>query len=114
MSRTTFARLLAIWTGGDTAQIRTLITDDDVGHMLHLPGQGERTAASYPEWIERFREANPGTTFEVHDQTAAGDRLWTRLSARRADGASAEGMNVSRFAGELLAEEWAIWSPWTS
>ena len=74
MSRTTFARLLAIWTGGDTAQIRTLITDDYVGHMLHLPGQGERTAASYPEWIERFREANAGPR----------SRCTTRL--RRANG----------------------------
>lgn len=66
----------------------------------------------YPGWIQSFREANPNTRFLVHDQSTSGDRLWTRLRATREDGGVADGMNVSRFVGDRIAEEWAIWSGW--
>ena len=81
------------------------------GHMLHMK-DGERTAQMFPGWIQNYQETNPGTVFTVHDQVSVGDRLWTRLSARRRDGFTANGMNQSRFDGELIAEEWAIWSSW--
>jgi hypothetical protein len=106
-----FGRLLDAWSSGDPAAILALITDDYVGHMLHLE-QGQRSAHDYPKWIQSFRDANPGTRFHLHDQSSSGDRLWTRLRAVRGDGYIADGMNVSRFVNERIAEEWAIWSGW--
>jgi hypothetical protein len=110
--RATFGRLIDVWSSGDPADISSLISADYVGHMLHLE-QGQRSAEEYPGWIKSFREANPNTRFLVHDQSASGDRLWTRLRATRGDGAVSHGMNVSRFEGGRIAEEWAIWSGWT-
>ena len=106
-----FDRLLEIWNGGDPEAVRGLVTADYVGHMLHLPAGG-RTAEEYPGWIRAYHVANPGARFVVADQGVAADRLWTRLDARLPDGRTAHGMNVSRFAGDLIAEEWAVWSPW--
>ena len=108
---TTFGRLLEVWSGGDPADVLTLITADYAGHMLHLE-HGQRSAQDYPGWIESFREANPDTRFLVQDQSASGDRLWTRLRATRGDGAVSEGMNVCRFDADRVAEEWAVWSGW--
>jgi hypothetical protein len=88
-----------------------LITSDYRGHMLHLK-DGERTGSMYPMWIKLFKDGNPGTHFTVEDQSSDGDRLWTRVLARREDGATAHGMNESRFVGSRIAEEWAIWSDW--
>jgi len=107
-----FDRLLGIWNGGDPDTVHELITHDYLGHMLHLES-GERTGFEYPGWIHAYREANPATRFRVVDQGATGDRLWTRLVATRAAGGAANGMNVSRFVGDRIAEEWAVWSPWS-
>jgi hypothetical protein len=106
-----FAWLLDLWNGGDPNGLEALITRDYVGHMLHL-AEGERTAAHYPGWIRAYREANPGTRFHVDDQSASGDRLWSRLTATQGVGRRAHGMNVSRFVGDRIAEEWAVWSGW--
>jgi len=58
----TFDRLLEVWSGGDPADVLTMITADYAGHMLHLE-HGQRSARDYPGWIESFREANPNTRF---------------------------------------------------
>ena len=60
----TFDRLLEVWSGGDPADVLTVITADYAGHMLHL-GHGQRSARDYPGWIESFREANPNTRFSL-------------------------------------------------
>jgi hypothetical protein len=104
-----FDRLLDAWSSGEPAAILALVTDDYVGHMLHLE-HGQRSAQDYPGWIQSFRDANPGTRFHIDDQSTSGDRLWTRLRAVRGDGCVADGMNVSRFVNGRIAEEWAIWS----
>ncbi len=106
-----FALVMRAWQGGDPAAVLDLITEDYIGHMLHLPN-GERTASMYPEWIARYRNDNRGTVFEVKDQAVVGDQLWTRFMAREQDGSTAHGMNVSRFVAGQLAEEWAVWSAW--
>jgi len=54
----TFDRLLEVWSGGDPADVLTMITADHAGHMLHLEHR-QRSARDYPGWIESFREANP-------------------------------------------------------
>jgi SnoaL-like domain len=107
----TFGRAIDVWSVGDPEDILALITVDYVGHMLHLEN-GQRSAQDYPGWIQSFREANPNTAFVVQDQSSGGDRLWSRLQATRGDGAVSHGMNVSRFAGDRVAEEWALWSAW--
>jgi SnoaL-like domain len=106
-----FALLLDVWSGGDPGALATLITEDYVGHMLHL-AEGDRTAEQYAARIRAYREASPGARFAVVDQTAGQDRLWSRLLATNGDGRQAHGMNVSRFAGDRICEEWAVWSGW--
>jgi hypothetical protein len=108
-----FDELLFAWNDGDPERVRELITADYRGHMLHLP-QGERSAADYPEWIRNYRLANAGARFGVEDQSTYGDKLWTRLSAHLPNGDVAHGVNISRFDGDRITEEWAVWSPWLS
>lgn len=107
----TFGRLLDVWNGGVPVTVEKLITTDYRGHMLYLPA-GERTAQEYAARIRSYQGEFPGTRFRVEDQGLAGDRLWTRLTATRPDRSTAHGMNTSRFAGDLIAEEWAVWSSW--
>jgi hypothetical protein len=106
-----FDALLFAWNDGDPERVHDLITADYRGHMLHL-AQGERSGADYPEWIRNYRLANPGALFGVVDQSSSGDKLWTRLIARLPNGDVAHGVNISRFDGDRIAEEWAVWSPW--
>jgi hypothetical protein len=109
-----FRTLLVPWQEGPPEAVLASVTDDYVGHMLHLP-DGERTREQYPAWIDRYRAANPGTRFVVEDQFESGDRVCTRLTATRVDAGqrvTANGINISRFEGDLVAEEWAIWSAW--
>ena len=91
--------------------LSTLIAEDYVGHMLHL-ADGERTAEQYAAWIDAYRTANPEVRFVIVDQAASEDRLWSRVLATHGDGRHAHGMNVSRFVGDRIAEEWAVWSGW--
>ena len=81
-----FDRPLAAWRGDPDTVVEDLVTDDDVGHMLHT-AEGERTGPTYRLWIANFRAANPGNSFQVLEQHSAGDFLWTRLVATRGDGA---------------------------
>jgi hypothetical protein len=109
--RSVFDSILALWEEGDTLPMLTLVAANYQGNMLHLK-DGERTAKMCPDWIQNYRDTYPGTLFTVYDQVSVDDRLWTRLSAHRGDRAVANGMNRCRFEGELIAEEWAIWSSW--
>lgn len=107
-----FELLLDVWNGvGDPEGLDGLITPGYRGHMLHL-AEGERNAAQYAAWIMVYRQTHPGSLFDVDDQSACGDRLWSRLGATLEDGRRAFGMNVSRFEGVRIAEEWAVWSAW--
>ena len=113
--RELFGDLLSVWQTGPGDAILAIVTSDYVGHMLHL-GEGERDRESYPGWIDSYRSRNPGTRFHVVEQLEVGDRLFSRIEATRtsADGTTlvAHGMNLSRFVGGLIAEEWAIWTEW--
>jgi len=116
-ARTTMAAVLAMWNGAPTAGLAELLGPTYRGHVLGVPN-GERDGAAYPVAIARYRQAFPDVAFSVVEQFDAGDRLVTRLEARRAgEGAGpssvSNGMNISRFdASGLLDEEWAIWSAW--
>jgi hypothetical protein len=109
-----FQALLNIWQDAPPSSVLDVVTPGYVGHMLHL-AEGERSAADYAAWIERYRFANPGTDFFIEDQFESGDRVCTRLRAVRRDGDqvwTARGINISRCEGDRVAEEWAVWSDW--
>jgi len=116
-ARLTLSAVLAAWNDGPTARLAELLAPTYRGHMLGLRA-GERDAAAYPGWIERYRVANPGVRFEVVEQFDAVDRVVSDLQARRVSGATlapsvSHGINISRFdQSGRLAEEWAIWSDW--
>jgi len=116
-TRATMAAVLAMWNGASTDGLASLLAPTYRGHVLGIPG-GERDGAGYPGSINRYREAFPGVAFAVVEQFDAGDRLVTRLEARRPDAPGgpstiSHGMNVSRFDEEgRLDEEWAMWSGW--
>lgn len=109
--------VLEMWNGASTDGLPRLLAPRYRGHMLGVPG-GERDAASYGESIARYRAAFPGVEFRVIEQFDAGDRLVTRLEARRIGAAAgpssvSHGMNIGRFDPPgRLCEEWAIWSAW--
>jgi predicted SnoaL-like aldol condensation-catalyzing enzyme len=111
---TVFRSLLDVWQSGPPEAVLAVVTDDYVGHMLHL-ADGNRTPLEYPAWIERFRAANPGTQFEVEAQLESGNHVCTRVTALRDDPEGtlvARGINISRCEGDRVAEEWAIWTDW--
>jgi hypothetical protein len=115
-NRRTMAAVLEIWNGADAGRLPELLAPGYRGHMLAAV-DGDRDGAAYPEAIARYRAAAPDIAFVVVDQFDAGERLVTRLEARRPGSGGggpsiAHGMNVSRFASDArLEEEWAIWSP---
>ncbi|HUR16744.1 MAG TPA: nuclear transport factor 2 family protein [Candidatus Limnocylindrales bacterium] len=111
-----YQRLIAVWNGGSTDALPSIVSDDYRGHMLHLPA-GERDAETYAAWVHDFRKANPTTRFEVVEQTFAGDQVVSRLVATRHNPGLgpefANGINICRVDPKgLVAEEWAIWSTW--
>jgi len=116
-SAATAAAVIDVWNGAPVNRLQGLLAPDYRGHMLHV-SDGERDAGAYPGLIQQYRSANPGTTFRIVEQLAAGARLVTRLEARRVDELSraasvSRGINISRFDAQgRLAEEWAIWSAW--
>ena len=116
-SAATAAIVIEVWNGAPVERLRDVLAPDYRGHMLHLK-DGERDADAYPGLIQQYRAGNPGAEFRVVEQLASGDRLVSRLEARRFDGSSgaasvARGINISRFDTQgRLAEEWAIWSSW--
>ena len=113
----TAAIVIDVWNGAPVDRLREVLAPDYRGHMLHLK-DGERAADAYPGLIQQYRAGNPGAKFRVVEQRADGDRLVSRLEARRVAGSSgaasvARGINISRFDAQgRLAEEWAIWSSW--
>lgn len=115
-NRSTTSAVLAMWNGASTDGLRRFLAPTYLGHVLGVP-DGERDGAAYPGSIARYRAAFPDVAFRVVEQFDSGDRLVTRLEARRAgtDGSPviSHGMNISRFDEVArLCEEWAIWSAW--
>ncbi|HUQ43493.1 MAG TPA: nuclear transport factor 2 family protein [Candidatus Limnocylindria bacterium] len=116
-ARQVVAAVVDVWNGASTDHLESLLAPAYRGHMLGVPN-GERDAAAYPAAIGGFRARFTGAEFRIAEQLDAGDRLVSRLEARRPGAGAGEslvcqGMNISRF-DEVgrLAEEWAIWSGW--
>lgn len=109
----TLAPYLAVWQGeADLAELDRLVTPSYVGHM----GAGSRDLAQLKGDIAAYRAAAEDVRFHVEHRFGNDPFVATRVSAtaiRRSDGARlvAAGLNISRWDGDLLAEEWAVWEP---
>jgi hypothetical protein len=81
-------------------------------------GSRDRRLDELKQDIVAYRERATGVRFEVLHRFSDGDYVATRVVAHATDsetGASlsACGLNISRWADGLLAEEWAVWEPLT-
>ena len=103
-----FQRYLAIWNGEAALdELDAIVTSSYVGHI----GSRTRTLAELKEDIAEYRARAPGVVFEIEHQFGAGEFVATRVAARVMDPReqTIRGINISRWDGELLAEEWAVW-----
>jgi len=105
-------RYLAVWQGeADLDTIDELVAHDYVGHM----GFGSRGLAELKRDIAAYQGSADDVRFSVHHRFGEGDYLATRVSVRArsksGDELEAAGMNISRWDGDKLAEEWAVWEP---
>lgn len=92
------------------ADLDALLHPDYRGH----PASGTRDRAGLEARIATFGQLFRPVRFVVEDQIESGDKLATRLrgeATRTADGATVTliGLNISRFAGGRLIEEWMTW-----
>jgi hypothetical protein len=106
-------RYLEVWNGVLGLEVLDgLVAADYRGHI----GSRARTLARLKQDIATARAAAPDVRFEIVRHFSQGDETAMRLRAVATDpetGAelSARGINMSRWEGELLAEEWAVWEP---
>jgi SnoaL-like polyketide cyclase len=107
----TFSRLLAVWNGEvDLDALESLVTPAYRGHL----GSRDRDLAGLKRDIAAYRDRVPGVHFRVEHQFGEGNHLASRLTAhapsvRAGEPATVCGLNISRWEGGLLAEEWAVW-----
>ena len=106
----TFARLLAVWNGeADPTELDAMLAASYQGHL----GSRSRDAVDLKRDIVAYRARVPDVRFHPEHQFGEGDYLATRLTATAA-GRTIAGLNISRWEGGLLAEEWAIWEPFST
>ena len=107
--RETLRRYQAIWNGEeDLANLDALLAPGFVGHI----GSRDRDLARLKEDIVAYRSGASSLRFTVEHQFGEGDFLATRLKAETVqDGTTiaVRGINISRWEGDRLAEEWAVW-----
>jgi hypothetical protein len=104
------ARYLAAWQGeADLDTIDELVTSDYVGHM----GLGNRGLAELKRDIAAYRLSAGDVRFSVPHRFGEGDYIATRVTVRatgeHGEALTAAGLNISRWEGDRLAEEWAVW-----
>jgi hypothetical protein len=107
--RETMRSYLAIWNGEvELSALDDLVTPGFVGHI----GSRDRDLARLKEDIAGYREAAPSVRFTIHHQFGEGDFIATRVTAevdRAGTVTSLCGLNIGRWEGDRLAEEWAVW-----
>jgi hypothetical protein len=94
-----------VWVRGDFSSADELFTEDYVGHSAGR----DRDLAGLRTDVGLYRAHHPNLHVDVLEQFEAGDRLISRLRVYSA-GKVAYGMNISRFEGGRIAEEWAVWT----
>lgn len=110
VNKALFRRVVGMWQSGDVSPIEELVDALYLGHVA----AGDRDRAGLLARIREFRATFPDAVFTIEDQLAAGDRVASRLTARGTHAATGKattliGLNISRFAGGRIVEEWATW-----
>ena len=106
-------RYQEIWNGTrNVDELDSLVTRTFVGHI----GSRDRDLSELKSDIRAYRERAGDVRFEVMHRFGEGDHVATRAMAHVTDPASGStvsicGLNISRWEGGLLAEEWAVWEP---
>jgi len=94
-----------VWVQGDFSNVHELLTEDYVGHS----GLRDRNIDQLLIDVELYRAQYPSLHLDVLDQFEAGDKLVSRVRVYSV-GKTAIGINISRFAGDRIAEEWTVWT----
>jgi predicted ester cyclase len=105
-----FRRTARIWEEGRVDLIGEIVTSDYVGHT----SAGDRSIDGLRRRILEFHALYPDMKFTIEDQLADGDRIATRMTAVGTSKATGKvvhliGLNISRFVGNRIAEEWPVW-----
>jgi predicted SnoaL-like aldol condensation-catalyzing enzyme len=112
-NKAVFRRYVDLWARGEVARLDEVLGPGYVGHSGSNPDWDERLD-DVRQRIAAYHAAHPSVRIEIHSQTAEGDQVATRMSAREVNPATgqeavAAGFNVSRFADGKVIEEWALW-----
>jgi predicted ester cyclase len=105
-----FRRTAQIWEGGRIDLIGEIVTQDYVGHT----SAGDRNIDGLRRRISEVHALYPDMKFTIEDQFAQSDRIATRMTAVGTSKATGKvvhliGLNISRFVGNRIAEEWPVW-----
>ena len=103
-------RYIEVWQNGSLEELSELIADGYVGH----PASGDRDIDGLRRRIAQFRAAYPDMRFTIEDQLSVGNRVATRMTATGIATATGKpvrliGINISRFMGNRIVEEWPVW-----
>lgn len=107
-----FRNAVQLWQDGRPDLVERVVTPDYVGHT----SSGDRNIEGLRKRMTEFHGLYPDIKLTIEDQLAEGDRVATRMIAvgtNKATGKSVHliGLNVSRFVGNRIAEEWPVWEP---
>jgi len=106
------ARVAAVWQGdADLGTLDELVTAGYVGHI----GSRTRSLAELKRDISAYLASARDVRFRLERRFAEGDYVASRWTAQGQGPAGenlvAAGLNISRWDGDRLAEEWAVWEP---
>ena len=107
-----FRRAVEIWQDGRVDLIGDIVTADYVGHT----SAGDRNIQGLRQRVSELHALYPDMKFTIEDQLSEGDRIATRMTAVGTAKATGKvvhliGLNISRFVGNRIAEEWPVWEP---
>ena len=105
-----FRRAVEIWQQGRPELIDSVVMPNYVGHT----SAGSRNIDGLRARITEFHSLYPDIKFTIEDQLAEGDRIATRMTASGTSKKTGKvvhltGLNISRFVGDRIAEEWPVW-----
>ena len=106
----TLRQYLAIWNGEQPLEtLDALVTPGFVGHI----GSRDRDLSRLKEDIAAYRGIASTTRVTIDHQFGHDEYLATRtsvhLTGQAGNEVTLQGINISRWEGALLAEEWAVW-----
>ena len=108
--KTAFRSAVQIWQQGRADLIGEFVTKGYVGHA----SSGDRDIRGLRQRVSEFHVLYPDMKFTIDDQLAEGDRISTRMTGIGTSKATGRlvhliGLNISRFVGNRIAEEWPVW-----